>query len=64
MTGIHLGDKSLQVAKLHVPESGKVAVDALAEERPARYDAVTCVKSILTLFPSRYFFLSWHASPQ
>ncbi len=48
VTGIDLGDKALQVAKLHLLESGrkvdyrKVAVEALAAEQPGSYDVVTC----------------------
>src|SRR5512135_3867922 len=43
VTGIDLAEKSLQVAKLHLLESGKqveyrkVAVEELAAERPAHY---------------------------
>lgn len=50
--GIDLGDKALQVAKLHLLESGKkveyrkVAVEALAEEQPGRYDIVTCMEML------------------
>jgi len=52
VTGIDLADKSLQVAKLHLLESGKqveyrkIAVEALAEERPAHYDIVTCMEML------------------
>jgi len=52
VTGIDLADKSLQVAKLHLLESGKqveyrkVAVEVLAEERPAHYDVVTCMEML------------------
>jgi len=52
VTGIDLADKSLQVAKLHLLESGKqveyrkVAVEALAAERPAHYDVVTCMEML------------------
>ncbi len=52
VTGIDLGDKPLQVAKLHLLESGKkveyrkVAVEALAEEQPGRYDIVTCMEML------------------
>jgi len=52
VTGIDLADKSLGVAKLHLLESGKqveyrkVAVEALAEERPASYDVVTCMEML------------------
>ncbi len=50
--GIDLADKSLQVAKLHLLESGKqveyrkVAVEALAEERPASFDVVVCMEML------------------
>jgi len=52
VTGIDLGDKALQVAKLHLLESGaeveyrKIAVEALAEEQPGRYDVVTCMEML------------------
>jgi len=52
VTGIDLADKSLQVAKLHLLESGrqveyrKVAVEELAAERPAQYDVVTCMEML------------------
>ncbi len=50
VTGIDLGDKALQVAKLHLLESGKqvsyrkVAVEELAAEHPGHYDVVTCME--------------------
>ncbi len=52
VTGIDLSDKALQVAKLHLLESGKqvdyrkVAVEDLATEQPARYDVVTCLEML------------------
>lgn len=52
VTGIDLAEKSLQVAKLHLLESGKqveyrkVAVEALAEERPASFDVVVCMEML------------------
>src|SRR5512135_2545935 len=52
VTGIDLADKSLQVAKLHLLESGKqveyrkVAVEELAAERPASFDVVTCMEML------------------
>ncbi|HLY95934.1 MAG TPA: bifunctional 2-polyprenyl-6-hydroxyphenol methylase/3-demethylubiquinol 3-O-methyltransferase UbiG, partial [Sideroxyarcus sp.] len=52
VTGIDLGDKALQVAQLHLLESGKqveyrkVAVEELAAERPAHYDVVTCMEML------------------
>ena len=52
VTGIDLADKSLQVAKLHLLESGrqveyrKIAVETLAVERPAHYDIVTCMEML------------------
>ncbi len=52
VTGIDLAEKSLQVAKLHLLESGKqveyrkVAVETLAEERPGFYDVVTCMEML------------------
>jgi len=52
VTGIDLGDKPLQVAKLHLLESGrqveyrKVAVEELAGEQPEHYDVVTCMEML------------------
>jgi 2-polyprenyl-6-hydroxyphenyl methylase/3-demethylubiquinone-9 3-methyltransferase len=52
VTGIDLSDKPLGVAKLHLLESGqkvdyrKIAVEALAEEMPAGFDAVTCLEML------------------
>src|SRR5512143_4030216 len=52
VTGIDLAEKSLQVAKLHLLESGKqveyrkVAVEELAAERPAHYDVVSCMEML------------------
>ncbi len=52
VTGIDLGDKALQVAKLHLLESGqqvnyrKIAVEDLAAEQPAHYDVVTCLEML------------------
>jgi len=52
VTGIDLADKSLSVARLHLLESGKkvdyhkVAVEALADERPAHYDVATCMEML------------------
>src|SRR5487761_2389159 len=52
VTGIDLAEKSLQVAKLHLLESGnqveyiKVAVENLADERPGHYDLVTCMEML------------------
>lgn len=50
VTGIDLADKPLKVAQLHLLESGreveylKIAAEALARERPAQYDVVTCME--------------------
>ena len=50
VTGIDLSDKALQVARLHLLESGKqvnyrkIAVEDLATEQPAHYDVVTCLE--------------------
>jgi 2-polyprenyl-6-hydroxyphenyl methylase/3-demethylubiquinone-9 3-methyltransferase len=50
VTGIDLGDKPLQVAKLHLLESGKqveyikAAVEEFATQRPEQYDIVTCME--------------------
>jgi len=52
VTGIDLSDKALQVAKLHLLESGKqvdyrkIAVEELAAEQPARFDVVTCLEML------------------
>jgi 2-polyprenyl-6-hydroxyphenyl methylase/3-demethylubiquinone-9 3-methyltransferase len=52
VTGIDLSDKALQVAKLHLLESGKqvdyrkVAVEQLAAEQPAHFDVVTCMEML------------------
>lgn len=52
VTGIDLGDKALQVAKLHLLESGKrveyrkIAVEDLAAEQPGHYDVVTCMEML------------------
>jgi len=51
--GIDLAGKSLKVAQLHALESGldnvayrEVAVEALAAERPASFDVVTCMEML------------------
>ncbi len=50
VTAIDLSDKALQVARLHLLESGKqvsyrkIAVEDLAIEQPAHYDVVTCLE--------------------
>ena len=52
VTGIDLGDKPLQVAKLHLLESGKqveyrkIDVEDLAVEQPGHYDIVTCMEML------------------
>jgi 2-polyprenyl-6-hydroxyphenyl methylase / 3-demethylubiquinone-9 3-methyltransferase len=52
VTGIDLSEKALQVAKLHLLESGqkvayrKVAVEQLAAEQPASFDVVTCLEML------------------
>jgi 2-polyprenyl-6-hydroxyphenyl methylase/3-demethylubiquinone-9 3-methyltransferase len=52
VTGIDLSDKPLGVARLHLLESGqkvdyrKIAVEQLAEEMPASFDAVTCLEML------------------
>ena len=52
VTGIDLGDKALQVAKLHLLESGqkvdyrKIAVENLADEQADHYDVVTCLEML------------------
>ena len=50
VTGIDLADKPLRVAQLHLIESGqrvdyrKISAEDLAAERPASFDAVTCME--------------------
>ncbi|HET9679327.1 MAG TPA: bifunctional 2-polyprenyl-6-hydroxyphenol methylase/3-demethylubiquinol 3-O-methyltransferase UbiG [Gammaproteobacteria bacterium] len=50
VTGIDLAEESLQVAKLHLHESGAqvdyqhIAVEALAKKQPAGFDVVTCLE--------------------
>lgn len=50
VTGIDLGEKALKVAQLHRLESGVgvdyrlVSVEAMAAERPAGFDVVTCME--------------------
>src|SRR5665647_2642809 len=52
VTGIDLSDKALQVAKLHLLESGrqvdyrKIAVEDMAAECPGHYDVVTCLEML------------------
>ncbi len=52
VTGIDLSDKALKVAKLHQLESGVqvdyrlIAAEALAEEAPGQFDAVTCMEML------------------
>ena len=52
VTGIDLADKSLQVAKLHLLESGKqvnyrkIEVEALAAEQADSFDVVTCMEML------------------
>jgi len=52
VSGIDLSDKALQVAKLHLLESGqrvnyhKIAVEDLAAEQPGHYDVVTCLEML------------------
>ncbi|MDO8414281.1 MAG: bifunctional 2-polyprenyl-6-hydroxyphenol methylase/3-demethylubiquinol 3-O-methyltransferase UbiG [Gallionellaceae bacterium] len=50
VTGIDLGEKALQVAKLHLLESGQqvdyrnIAVEDLARTQAGHYDVVTCME--------------------
>jgi 2-polyprenyl-6-hydroxyphenyl methylase/3-demethylubiquinone-9 3-methyltransferase len=50
VTGIDLADKPLKVAELHLIESGRhvayrlISAEDLAAERPASFDAVTCME--------------------
>ena len=52
VTGIDLGEKALNVAKLHQYESGTkvdyrlVSVEQLANEQPASFDDVTCMEML------------------
>jgi 2-polyprenyl-6-hydroxyphenyl methylase/3-demethylubiquinone-9 3-methyltransferase len=52
VTGIDLSEKPLGVAKLHLLESGqkvdyrKISVEALADEMPNAFDAVTCMEML------------------
>lgn len=52
VTGIDLGEKALQVARLHQLESNAsvdyrlISVEALAAEQPAQYDVVTCMEML------------------
>ena len=52
VTGIDLSDKALQVAKLHLLESGKqvnyrkIAVEDMAVECPGTFDIVTCLEML------------------
>ena len=52
VSGIDLSDKALQVAKLHLLESGKqvnyhkIAAEQLAAEQPGHYDVVTCLEML------------------
>jgi 2-polyprenyl-6-hydroxyphenyl methylase/3-demethylubiquinone-9 3-methyltransferase len=52
VTGIDLADKPLKVAQLHLLESGqkveyrKIAVEALADEKPQHFDVVTCMEML------------------
>jgi len=52
VTGIDLADKPLQVAQLHLLESGrnviyrKIAVEDLAQEAPRSFDVVTCMEML------------------
>lgn len=52
VTGIDLGEKALNVAKLHSLESGinvdyqHIAVEALALAQPASFDVVTCLEML------------------
>ena len=52
VTGIDLSEKPLGVAKLHLLETGqkvdyrKIAVEALADEMPGAFDAVTCLEML------------------
>ena len=52
VTGIDLAEKPLQVAKLHLIESGLsvnyqcIAAESLAQQQPASFDIVTCMEML------------------
>ncbi|MCU7933327.1 MAG: bifunctional 2-polyprenyl-6-hydroxyphenol methylase/3-demethylubiquinol 3-O-methyltransferase UbiG [Candidatus Thiodiazotropha sp. (ex Dulcina madagascariensis)] len=52
VTGIDMGEAPLQVAKLHLLESGleveyeRIPVERLADEQPASFDLVTCMEML------------------
>ncbi len=52
VTGIDLGEKALNVAKLHSLETGivvdyqHISVEALAQAQPATFDVVTCLEML------------------
>jgi 2-polyprenyl-6-hydroxyphenyl methylase/3-demethylubiquinone-9 3-methyltransferase len=52
VTGIDLSERALGVAKLHLKESGRsvdyrlIAAEAIAEEMPGVFDAVTCLEML------------------
>ncbi|WP_457675426.1 bifunctional 2-polyprenyl-6-hydroxyphenol methylase/3-demethylubiquinol 3-O-methyltransferase UbiG, partial [Thiolapillus sp.] len=52
VTGIDMGEANLEVAKLHLLESGlevdyrQVPVERLAEEMPGAFDVVTCMEML------------------
>jgi len=52
VSGIDLSDKALQVARLHLLESGrqveyrKIAVEDLAASQPGHYDVITCMEML------------------
>ena len=52
VTGIDMGKGALQVARLHLLESGlevqyeRIAVERLAQERPEHFDLVTCMEML------------------
>jgi len=52
VTGIDMGEAPLQVARLHLLESGlevnyeRIPVERLAEERPQGFDVVTCMEML------------------
>ncbi len=52
VTGIDMGEAPLSVARLHLKESGekvdyrRITAEALADERPAAFDVVTCMEML------------------
>ena len=60
VTGIDMGEAPLQVARLHLLESGleinyeRIPVERLAEEQPEQFDVVTCMEMLEHVPRSRF----------